>query len=144
MSRCSHIIKLLVLIVFVFCVVSSGCKRKEPESPFKSDLSKYDSIVTVISTEKTEEPIESIEETEKEEELEVMSIEIDSDSSIAPTPKQVQTDLKNAGYYKGEIDGKIGPMSKEAIHNFQSDNGLVVDGKVGPKTWAKLKGHLNP
>ena len=143
MSRCVHIVKLLVLIVFVFCIVSSGCKRKEPESPFKSDLSKYDSIVTVISTE-VDEPVETIEEEEEAEELQVVSIEIDSSSTIAPTPKQVQTALKNAGYYKGEIDGKIGPMSKEAIHNFQRDNGLVVDGKVGPKTWAKLKGHLNP
>lgn len=142
MSRYMHMFRLLVLIVFAFCIISSGCKRKEPESPFKSDLSKYDSIVTVISTEKADEPIESTEE-EKAEELEVMSIEIDSSSSIAPTPKQVQTALKNAGYYKGEIDGKIGPKSKEAILNFQRDNRLAVDGKVGPKTWAKLKEHLN-
>lgn len=144
MSRYGYGFKLLMLFVFSVSIVLAGCKRKEPESPFKSDLSKYDSIVTVISTDKPEEIIENAVEETGAEELEVMSIELDSSNSIAPTPKQVQTALQNAGFYKGEIDGKIGPKSKEAIVNFQKDNGLVVDGKVGPKTWAKLKEHLSP
>ena len=140
MSRYLHNYKMLILIIFVFCFTCTSCKKKEPESPFKSDLSAYDSIVTVISTDEIEEPIAE----EIVEELEVMSIEIDSTSSIAPTPKQVQTALKNADYYTGNIDGKIGPMSKEAILGFQKDNGLVADGKVGPKTWSKLREHLGP
>lgn len=61
----------------------------------------------------------------------------------APTPEEIQTALKNAGYYTGAIDGKIGPKSKKAIEAFQQDNGLVVDGKVGKKTWGKLRGYLN-
>lgn len=140
MSRFSHSYKILILIIFVFCLTLTGCKSREPESPFKSDLSEYDSIVTVISTDEAEEVVGE----EAEDELEVMTIEIDSSSSIAPTPKQVQTALQNSGYYKGEIDGKIGPKSKEAILNFQRENSLTVDGKVGPKTWSKLKKHLNP
>ncbi|MFC1709646.1 peptidoglycan-binding protein [Candidatus Omnitrophota bacterium] len=139
MSRYLHNYKILILIIFVFCFTCTGCKKREPESPFKSDLSEYDSIVTVISTDEVEEPIEE----GVAEELEVMSIEISSSSSIAPTTKQVQTALKNAGYYKGQVDGKIGPMSKDAILGFQKDNGLVADGKVGPKTWSKLRQHLD-
>lgn len=61
-----------------------------------------------------------------------------------PSNMEIQTALKNAGYYIGEIDGKIGPKTKKAIEEFQKANGLQADGKVGPKTWAALSSHLNP
>lgn len=61
-----------------------------------------------------------------------------------PTDEQIQSALKNAGYYTGAIDGKIGPLSKKAIEEFQKASNLTVDGKVGPKTWAVLKNYLNP
>jgi len=50
------------------------------------------------------------------------------------TRKEIQTALKNAGYYSGSIDGKIGKQTKKAIREFQSANGLKADGIVGPKT----------
>ncbi|MFA5144665.1 MAG: peptidoglycan-binding domain-containing protein [Candidatus Omnitrophota bacterium] len=59
-----------------------------------------------------------------------------------PTPIEIQTALKNAGLYNGSIDGKIGPGTKKAVEEFQKDNGLKVDGKVGPKTWSLLSKHL--
>jgi murein L,D-transpeptidase YcbB/YkuD len=55
-----------------------------------------------------------------------------------PTGIEIQTVLKNAGFYAGNIDGKIGPKSKKAIEDFQKANGLKVDGKVGPKTWEAM------
>lgn len=61
-----------------------------------------------------------------------------------PTNKQIQTALKNAGYYTAAIDGEIGPLTKKAIEQFQADNNLKVDGKVGPKTWAILSSYLSP
>lgn len=56
---------------------------------------------------------------------------------------QIQQALKNAGYYQGPIDGKIGPGTREAIKKFQADQGLTADGIVGRKTWEKLKSYLN-
>lgn len=35
-------------------------------------------------------------------------------------------------------DGIFGPITEEAVKAFQKENGLAVDGIVGPKTWAKL------
>ncbi|MGE5309420.1 MAG: peptidoglycan-binding domain-containing protein [Deltaproteobacteria bacterium] len=61
-----------------------------------------------------------------------------------PTAKEIQLALKNAGFYSGNVDGKLGPMSKKAIEDFQKANGLNADGKVGPKTWAALSTHLTP
>lgn len=59
-----------------------------------------------------------------------------------PSAMDIQTALKNANYYFGSIDGKIGPKTKKAIETFQKDNGLTVDGKVGPKTWQVLGKYL--
>lgn len=54
----------------------------------------------------------------------------------------IQKALKNAGYYQGNVDGKIGSATKEAVKAFQRDNGLEADGVVGRRTWDKLKVHL--
>lgn len=57
--------------------------------------------------------------------------------------KEIQTALKNAGFYTGAIDGIIGPQTKRAIEEFQRMKGLKVDGIVGPKILAELKTYLN-
>ncbi len=53
--------------------------------------------------------------------------------------KQIQLALKAAGYDPGPADGQMGARTKTAIHDFQVANGLHADGKVGPRTWAKLQ-----
>lgn len=52
--------------------------------------------------------------------------------------KEIQTYLKNAGFYDGKIDGVNGRNTKRAIREFQSANGLNPDGVVGKKTWELL------
>ncbi len=56
---------------------------------------------------------------------------------------QIQQALKNAGYYNGPIDGKIGAKTEQAVKAFQRDNGLGADGVVGRNTWAKLKTYVS-
>lgn len=63
--------------------------------------------------------------------------------SYKPTSKDIQIALRNAGFYHGNIDGDIGPQTKEAIREFQMENNLIVDGKVGPKTWVALSEYLH-
>lgn len=60
-----------------------------------------------------------------------------------PSARDIQTALKNAGYYTGAIDGKLGPKSMKAVEEFQRASGLNADGKVGPKTWSVLSKYLN-
>jgi murein L,D-transpeptidase YcbB/YkuD len=58
------------------------------------------------------------------------------------THKDIQLALKNAGFYNGSIDGKIGRNTKKAIKELQKANGLRADGKVGPKTKSLLLQYL--
>lgn len=46
---------------------------------------------------------------------------------------QVQISLLAAGYYDGEIDGIIGPMTRDAIERYQRDNGMAVTGTITPE-----------
>lgn len=56
--------------------------------------------------------------------------------------KQIQIALQRAGFYKGKIDGKIGPQTRQAIREFQKAKGLKVDGVVGKNTWNELRKYL--
>ncbi len=57
-------------------------------------------------------------------------------------PKQIQTALKNAGYYQGTVDGKMGKKTRKAVREFQKANNLPVNGRVGKNTWIALKDYL--
>ena len=54
--------------------------------------------------------------------------------------KAVQVKLNSLGYYKGKIDSSSGPVTVQAIKNYQKNKRLVVDGCVGPITWKSLFG----
>ena len=63
--------------------------------------------------------------------------------SAKPVKKDIQRALQNAGFYKGALDGKIGPKTREAVRQFQQVNGLKVDGVVGKETWSRLSAYLD-
>ena len=51
----------------------------------------------------------------------------------------IQARLRNMGYNPGPIDGILGPLTQEAIREFQADNPpLAIDGVCGPGTKAIL------
>ena len=56
--------------------------------------------------------------------------------------REIQLALKAAGFDPGSTDGKLGARTKVAIRDFQLAHGLSGDGKVGPRTWAKLEPYL--
>lgn len=51
---------------------------------------------------------------------------------------QIQTKLKNWGYYSGAVDGVYGSGTEKAVRLFQQKNGLTVDGKAGSATLAAM------
>lgn len=52
--------------------------------------------------------------------------------------RQIQTRLKNWGYYNGSVDGIYGTATKNAVIYFQRKNGLTADGIAGPATLGAL------
>ena len=58
--------------------------------------------------------------------------------STGATVTTIQQKLSRWGYYSGKVDGVYGSKTVEAVKFFQRKNGLVVDGKCGPKTLAAL------
>lgn len=52
--------------------------------------------------------------------------------------KELQTILKEKGYYTGSIDSDYGSMTETAVKLYQKNNGLTVDGWVGSVTCKKL------
>ena len=51
---------------------------------------------------------------------------------------QIQTVLKEKGYYSGNTDGIFGEQTRSAVIAFQNDHGLSADGIAGEKTLAAL------
>jgi lysozyme len=75
-----------------------------------------------------------------------MGIEDDTPASLKQDIEELQTRLQALGYYQGEIDGKFGNNTDQAVKVFQSKEfgESAADGKVGPKTWEKLWGNDAP
>lgn len=48
--------------------------------------------------------------------------------------RQIQTKLKQLGYYSGTVDGIYGTNTKNAVIAFQKNCGLAADGIAGPRT----------
>jgi len=61
---------------------------------------------------------------------------------VPVSSEKVQLALKNAGYYEGAVDGKIGSGTKAAISRFQREHNIKSDGIVGKQTWTLLKDYL--
>lgn len=48
--------------------------------------------------------------------------------------RQIQTKLKQLGFYKGSVDGIYGKNTRNAVIAFQKSCGITTDGIAGPKT----------
>ncbi len=134
--------KRFIIFGLCLCVLSSlvlGCgKKQESLEQMQEPLSVE---VTPVSTTPAV-PTETIPaQAEKTQEAQ---LPLPPAGPYKPTNEEIQTALKNAGYYTAEIDGKMGPKTLKAIKDFQAANNLEADGKVGPKTWSVLSKHLNP
>ena len=139
----------LVVLIGIISLIFMGCSKKKEELPM-AEMQTQTAASTQLNAESlTAQALSKVEAVPQAAALSTKQAEQIAGPAIGavvqvtkPTPEQTQTALKNAGYYTGAIDGKLGPRSKKAIEKFQKDNGLVVDGKVGAKTWNKLQAHL--
>jgi murein L,D-transpeptidase YcbB/YkuD len=148
----------VVLAGFTFML--AGCATTQSVQEMEDLRSRVSSLETDLRAEqdssaRLQSSFQSMEEVMKnqqevnrllQQELEAARKKIDAmeGKGVArmPDSQEIQTALKNAGFYAGEIDGVIGSATKEAIKKFQEANGLTADGAVGSKTWSLLKTYL--
>jgi len=50
----------------------------------------------------------------------------------------VQSSLQDQGYYRGEVDGLMGPLTRDALAGYQRDHGLVSTAALDQPTLASL------
>ena len=126
--------KLVIGIACVFCAGLFGCSTtKGASGSLENRVQALESKVQVLEAEQS-----SAVTTAGTDVIKVSS----GATAETMTKKQIQEALKNAGYYDGNVDGKIGPRTKTAIKEFQADNDLVSDGVAGRKTKEKLLKYL--
>jgi peptidoglycan hydrolase-like protein with peptidoglycan-binding domain len=56
----------------------------------------------------------------------------------ADAVRLAQRALQSGGYYPGDIDGLFGPLTLQAVRQFQHVNGLSVTGRLEYRTMAAL------
>jgi outer membrane murein-binding lipoprotein Lpp len=137
-----------ILLVFASAALA-GCgttaKKKDEISGIKSRVDTLESRVDSVEAKQTELAQARMAEAQAYDEAAERERQAKTNISVKlkdlPTrerTKAIQTCLKNAGFYKGKVDGVKGKKTKRAIKEFQKAHGLKVDGIVGRKTWDAL------
>ena len=124
----------LNLIALISIFIISGCVTTKQIS-LEEEAERLKNRINVIEAELRQRHDENLQLKEKIAQLEKTPVKM-------PTGEDIQTALKNAGFYSGEIDGQIGSKTKEAIKKFQEANGLNPDGVIGSRTWEILTKYL--
>lgn len=144
MSRKSLIY--MVLGIFVISFIA-GCetvpkKFKEEVGGIRSRVDTLETKVEGIEARQTDAERLASEQAQA---LEASRERVKTNISVKPRSlkgkeniRDIQTCLKNAGFYSGNIDGVSGKQTRRAIREFQKANGLNPDGIVGKKTWELL------
>ena len=131
-----------MFMVFILLLALTSCLQKNVGEGVSMDTAvSKETAANAVSEE--EEVTDIQEQGVQEEEAVDESLTSTAEAFVKPSVQEIQQALKNADLYEGNIDGISGPKTKKAIKDFQAQNNLVVDGRVGPKTWAVLKEYLN-
>jgi len=145
----------LVLIALIICgaLTVSGCssaqkKLSEEVKGIKTKVDTLETRVEGVETKQSEAERLAMEQAQKVEEMKAeggrssarsnVGIKHKNSSQSKERTREIQACLKNAGFYKGEIDGVKGRKTRSAIKKFQRENGLAADGVIGKKTWEAL------
>lgn len=146
---------LFVVAALIICasLTVPGCssaqkKLSEEVKGIKTKVETLETRVEGVEAKQTETERLAMEQAQKTEEMRAEGARPAGKSNVGIKHKgsaqdkarirEIQTCLKNAGFYKGDIDGVKGRKTRAAIRKFQKENGLAGDGVVGKKTWELL------
>jgi len=141
----------VLALVLIFAISGCGTAKKkvnltEEVGTIKTKLDTVESKLDTVEARQAEaeriasEHAQAIEDLKTKEGSAASNISINTTRKFRSTERirDIQVCLKNAGFYTGKIDGRKGRGTRRAIRAFQRQNGLRVDGIVGPRTWELL------
>ena len=147
---------LYVLTVLLAVVFVSGCstapkKMQEEVKGIKTRVDTLESRVEGVESKQVDVEKTTAEQAQALDELKASTATMDKsnisikvrDGQPNSAVRDIQTALKNAGFYSGKIDGVKGKGTRRAVRDFQKANGLKADGVVGPKTKELLNKYLS-
>lgn len=142
----------LVAVLMVAPLVVVGCKGKVDREAEMGNVETTEAMTPIEDVVVTQSPVTEPSTTQAVSQETIpptaaVPQAVDAATSIVGQDKlarnkDIQTALKAANFYTGNVDGKMGPKTKRAIVEFQKAKGLKADGKVGPKTWSELEKYL--
>jgi len=145
------VLALIILSTFVVSGCSSAQKKlSEDVKGIKTKVDTLETRVEGVETKQSEVERLAMEQAQKAEELKSeraarvssgktnVGIKQKRSRKDKEHIREIQSCLKNAGFYKGEVDGVKGRKTRSAIRKFQDANGLTADGVVGKRTWEAL------
>lgn len=142
MKRCAYIIVAILALGLVSGCSSVPKQFKAEVSDIKTRVDTLETRVEGVETKAADVERISSEQARAIEDMKTKQVGtnfgIKHRSGGKSNIRDIQTCLKNAGFYNGKIDGVKGRQTKKAIKEFQGANGLKVDGVVGPRTWDAL------
>lgn len=132
------------LLVWIFLVVFlAGCATTRKGQDVQSQQLQNRINYLEAELERKNQEINSLEYKLERQQSKRLSLDKQQNSNVIQmSPRQIQIALKNANFYQGSIDGKMGTKTKEAIRAFQKASGLKIDGIAGKRTLAELKKYL--
>ena len=129
------------LMVWIpFMLIIAGCATTKQATDLEARVGALENKVTLVEQKQGTAEV-GMPKTEETQAMEA-PVAVSRPSAAAMTKKDVQLALKNAGYYTGTVDGKVGRNTRKAIRSFQKANGLAVDGIAGMKTKELLANYL--
>ena len=145
------LVGVFVVVLGVVSLVVVGCKGKVDKEGQMANVETTEAMNPVEDVVVTQAPVTEPAQTQ------VVSQETIPPTAAVPSAaepakiasrdlltknKDIQTALKAANFYTGNIDGKMGPKTRKAIVEVQKAKGLKADGKVGSRTWMELEKYL--
>ncbi len=145
------VLALIILSTFTMAGCSSAQKKlSEDVKGMKTKVDTLETRVEGVETKQSDVERLAMEQAQRMEELKAqraargssgktnVGIKQKRSSKDKEHIKDIQRCLKNAGFYKGSVDGVKGKKTRSAIRKFQSANSLAADGVVGKRTWEAL------
>ena len=133
-------------------LVAVGCEKKASleEQPLEMEIATENMTISPDETMENEDLVTEINADDMTSNVSATSAQFVPDANMPSTGgfsnvsiADIQKALKAANLYSGTVDGVNCPKTKKAVKEFQTQNNLKADGKVGPKTWKKLEPYLS-